>query len=242
MQHFDTTIYNAIESLGWPLDAVARLLLAAVCGGLVGLEREVRGRQAGFRTNLLVCVGSAVVMVVSTRFAYYDWPPHPGTFNINLDPARIAYGVMTGVGFLGGGAIVKDAGGVRGLTTAAGLWCVTAIGLAAGLGLYLFVFLATALVVAVLWGLQYLEKALPKTHHRAVTLRRPWETGCVGRTVDCLRGLGYHVSDWTFERTPDPRYVDIRLAVAFSARHEFDELERRLPKGEGCELLAIVAG
>ena len=74
MEYAATALHDAIESLGWTGAAVVRLLLAVTCGGLIGLEREVRGRQAGFRTHLLVCLGSAVVMLVSIRVAYYPWP------------------------------------------------------------------------------------------------------------------------------------------------------------------------
>ena len=91
----------------WPAEYVARLLLACVCGGLIGLERELRGRQAGFRTNLLVCVGSALTMLISITFASRSWPHDPDV-TIRIDPARIAYGIMTGVGFLGAGTIVKN--------------------------------------------------------------------------------------------------------------------------------------
>src|SRR3982751_5325636 len=113
-------------------ETATRILLAAIFGGLIGLEREVRGRQAGFRTYILVCVGSALVMVVSIQFAAHQWTAQSANqgININIDPARIAYGVMTGIGFLGAGAIVHAQGGlVRGLTTAAALWCVAAVGL-----------------------------------------------------------------------------------------------------------------
>src|SRR3954466_14742041 len=120
-------------SLGSPVEDVVRLMLAAVFGGLVGIEREVRGRQAGFRTCLLVCVGSALVMLVSIEFARHSWTHQPNV-NINIDPARIAYGVMTGIGFLCAGVIVKGNTGIHGLTTAAGMWCVAAIGLSIGFG------------------------------------------------------------------------------------------------------------
>jgi putative Mg2+ transporter-C (MgtC) family protein len=97
-------------SLGWPLEGVLRLGLAIAAGGLVGLEREIRGRQAGFRTNVLVCLGSALVMMVSIHFGSHVWPMpanYPGV-TVRLDPARIAYGIMTGVGFLGAGTIVHN--------------------------------------------------------------------------------------------------------------------------------------
>src|SRR6476661_3370763 len=97
---WDSHIREAAAALGWPAEDMLRLLLAAMAGGLVGLEREIRGRQAGFRTNLLVCLGAAVTMVVSTRFAFFNWP-HSPDHNVVVDPARIAYGVMAGIGFLG---------------------------------------------------------------------------------------------------------------------------------------------
>jgi putative Mg2+ transporter-C (MgtC) family protein len=239
VQHLDQHIYDLVEGFGWPLNAVVRLVLAAVAGGLVGVEREVRGRQAGFRTNLLVCLGSAVAMIVSNRLAFMHWP-HGPEHAVTVDPARIAYGVMAGIGFLGAGAILKSDGNVRGLTTAAGLWCVAAIGLAAGLGLYLFVLIASALVLGVLWALGYIERALPRIHYRVVTLRRAWTPGCVTDTVKLICGLGYAVTDWTFERPHDGRSVDIHLRIAFYRRHEYPELEGRLVgKDAGCDLIAV---
>src|SRR5690242_9611004 len=105
----------------WTLEAIARLGMAALLGGLVGLERELHGRSAGLRTHLLVALGAATAMVVSLNFAeVFGTVQHP---SIQCDPARIAYGVMAGVGFLGAGAIIHQSGGIRGLTTAAGLWC-----------------------------------------------------------------------------------------------------------------------
>src|SRR5438034_3757584 len=100
--HFD----QWAASLGFTGEALLRLLLSAIAGGLVGLERELRGRQAGFRTNLLVCLGSTLTMLVSLNFALHHWPLNRG-INLNIDPARIAYGVMTGVGFLGAGTIIQ---------------------------------------------------------------------------------------------------------------------------------------
>jgi putative Mg2+ transporter-C (MgtC) family protein len=240
VEHLDAAIRDAIESLGWPGAAVVRLLMAAVCGGLVGLERELRGRQAGFRTNMLVCLGSAVVMLVSTRFAYYPWPSQK--YNVVVDPARIAYGVMAGVGFLGAGAIIRDRGNIRGLTTAAGIWCVAAIGLGCGFGLYLLMLIATAMVVAALWFLDYLARGMPVAHYRTVTVREPWEPACVKRTVERFEQAGYHVADWSFRRCPDLRHVDVDLRLKFRSRQHLDELEEGLPDlpaGEPYELLEV---
>src|SRR5688500_14996846 len=98
MGGFDDLISGKMGQLGWPLEAFVDLLLAAMAGGLVGLDRELRGRQAGFRTNILVAVGSALVMIVSNRLAEKGWstPINRGV-TIAVDPGRIAYGVMTGI-------------------------------------------------------------------------------------------------------------------------------------------------
>jgi putative Mg2+ transporter-C (MgtC) family protein len=239
--NLDVYVHQLIDALGWPLVGIVRLLLAAACGGLIGFEREVRGRQAGFRTNVLVCVGCATVMVVSLRMAYVAWPAHEHV-EVRVDPARIAYGVMAGIGFLGAGAIVRYRATVRGLTTAAGIWTVAAVGLAAGLGLYLFAIAATVLAVIVLWGLDFVERMMPRTHYRAVVIRRLWADNCVSRTVRRLRDGGYKVTDWSFERFGDLRKVDITVVVGFRSKHHFDNLEDHLPAEAEAELIAVREG
>src|SRR3954453_7149839 len=149
LHEFDRDLTAWTNALQWPIEPLVRLVLAAVLGGLVGLEREIRGRQAGFRTNILVALGCALAMIVSISFAYHPWP-HSGNFNVNVDPARLAYNVMAGIGFLGAGIIVKNGGSVRGLTTAAALWCVAAIGLSCGFGLYMIAIFSAVLILSVL--------------------------------------------------------------------------------------------
>ena len=229
LQHWDSILTARLHSLGWPGEAFVELLLAAVAGGVVGLEREVRGRQAGFRTNILVAVGSALVMIVSNRVAFHDWPRVPdANVEIQVDPARIAYGVMTGVGFLGAGIIVQYRGSVRGLTTAAGIWCVAALGLAAGLGLYLLVLFGALLMVAALWLLDYVEDFLPKTHYRNIVLRRPWVDGCIDDTVKRLEKNDVYVVDISYRRSDDLRFVDIDARVSFFHRRVTWDLDARV--------------
>jgi putative Mg2+ transporter-C (MgtC) family protein len=238
LDHLNALISQHLHALGFPGEAIVQLMLAAVCGGLVGLEREMRGRQAGFRTNLLVCVGSALVMIASQRIAYHDWPRQPGV-NIQVDPARIAYGVMTGIGFLGAGTILREGNNIHGLTTAAGLWCVAALGLAAGQGLYVLLAFATVLILLALWLLEYVQKLLPRTHYRQVTLRRHWENGCVADTIRQLKAAGLYIVDAAYERTPDLNQVDIRLRIGFRDRAAFYAFEQHLTDDRVHELLAV---
>lgn len=242
LENLDQILTSKFHGLGWPTEAFVELLMAGVAGGLVGLERELRGRQAGFRTNILVAVGSALVMIVSGRVAMHGWPTAGAGVNINIDPARIAYGVMTGVGFLGAGLIVHHHGTVRGLTTAAAIWCIAAIGLAAGLGLYLLVFFATLLVVVSLWVLDYFERILPKVRYRTVILRRPWVDGCVADTVSRLEKVGMRVSNVRYQRSDDLRSVNIETLVSFSDPKSTWDLDQRVGPDGVVDVLSVSEG
>jgi putative Mg2+ transporter-C (MgtC) family protein len=137
-------------------EVIVRLLLAAFLGSAIGLERERLLWAAGLRTHMLVCVGSALVMLVSA-FGFADAMGRP---NVVLDPSRVAAQVVSGIGFLGAGTILLRHDVIRGLTTAASLWTVAAIGLAVGGGLYLPAVVATALILAILVGLKPIENRL----------------------------------------------------------------------------------
>lgn len=133
-------------------ESALRLIIAVLFAGLVGWNREQRGRDAGLRTHMLVGLGSALVMIVSA-FGFEDILGH---HDVVLDPSRIAAQVVSGIGFLGTGAILRH-GSVKGLTTAAGLWSVAAIGLAVGAGLYVSAGIATGIVLVVLAILRRFE-------------------------------------------------------------------------------------
>lgn len=122
------------------IEMVLRLLLATALGAIIGYERERAGKPAGVRTHILICLGSALFTIASIY-----------GFGVATDPARVAAGIVTGIGFLGAGAIIHREGGlVAGLTTAATIWAVAGIGLAAGAGLYLVSAVTTALILIVL--------------------------------------------------------------------------------------------
>ena len=142
------------------IELLLRLLLACLLGGAVGLEREVSGQGAGFRTHILVALGACLFTVVS---AYAFGPFVSGSGALRYDPTRIAAQVVSGVGFLGGGAILRSGTGIRGLTTAASLWVVAAIGLAAGAGAYGAAGVSTGATIASLWGLKRIRHQLRRS-------------------------------------------------------------------------------
>jgi putative Mg2+ transporter-C (MgtC) family protein len=140
-----------IPSLTWQ-EELLRVVVAAALGGAVGLERELREREAGFRTHMLVSVGSALFTLVSA-YGFHEFLVHGGNV-VRADPTRIAAQIVTGIGFLGAGAIIRQGFSVRGLTTAATLWVVAAIGMASGAGYYSAAVITTALVLFSLWPLR----------------------------------------------------------------------------------------
>ena len=130
---------------------IVRLTASVVLGGLIGLERQIHRRTAGFRTHILVSLGSCLIMLTSLYvFDIYK-------SQVSLDPGRIAAGVITGIGFLGAGAIMRDREEVKGLTTAASLWVVAGIGLSTGCGFYIAALFTTLLAVVVLFFLRFFE-------------------------------------------------------------------------------------
>ena len=136
----------ATADIALQLDLLTRLVAAAVLGAAVGVEREIHGHAAGMRTNLLVALGSAAFTVLSI----YGFPSADGA---PVDPSRVAAQLVTGIGFLGAGAILKDGASIRGLTTAAGLWVVAGVGMAAGTGWYVVAFGVTVIAIVSLWPL-----------------------------------------------------------------------------------------
>ncbi|MFL5919577.1 MAG: MgtC/SapB family protein [Gaiellaceae bacterium] len=144
---------SGLPELNWD-EALLRLALAAVLGGLIGVERELREREAGLRTHLLVALGSALFTIVGA-YGFHEFL-ESGQAVVRADPTRIAAQIVTGIGFLGAGAIIRQGLSVRGLTTAATLWVVAAVGLAAGAGYYSGAVITTAVVLIALWPLRIL--------------------------------------------------------------------------------------
>lgn len=150
---------------------VLRLFVAAMLGGVIGLEREYRAKEAGFRTHFLVALGSGLFMILS-QFGFDDVLVHYE--QVSLDPSRIASQVVTGIGFIGAGTIIFQKHVVRGLTTAAGLWVTSAIGMTAGAGMYVLSIATTVLVLLCLEALYFILQHFG-TRNITVTFSTPKE-------------------------------------------------------------------
>jgi putative Mg2+ transporter-C (MgtC) family protein len=135
---------------------IIKLILACVLGGIIGYERENKHRPAGFRTHILVCVGSALVMVTS-EFIFNRYQQQ-----VSIDPTRLGAQVISGIGFLGAGTIIREGFNVKGLTTAASLWSVSCVGIAAGIGFYEGAIAATVLIYITLIVLRKMEYSFSK--------------------------------------------------------------------------------
>ncbi|MCX5892207.1 MAG: MgtC/SapB family protein [Deltaproteobacteria bacterium] len=162
-----------------------RLFLAAILGAVVGLEREVHGRPAGIRTFLLLCMGSALIMVVS-ELLFFKYEAKGFGDILRADPGRIAAQAITGIGFLGAGVILRYKDTIRGLTTAACVWVACAIGLAIGSGFYLFGATVTGLTLISLVGLKTFERRLKKDWYKEMTVVSRDEAGQLNLIHDVI--------------------------------------------------------
>ena len=184
-------------------ETALRLVLATLLGGAVGWQRETAVKPAGFRTHILVCVGAALFTLIS-RFGFFD---------SGADPARVASNIVVGIGFLGAGTIWRTGASVQGLTTAASLWTVAAIGMGAGIGYYAGALLATVIVISVLSFMKEIEVRIRRRglgQLVVVTVDRPGQLGRIG-TV--LGGFGVDIEHVDFE----PR-MDEMVALSLSVR------------------------
>jgi putative Mg2+ transporter-C (MgtC) family protein len=193
--------------LATQFDLSLRLLLAAALGALIGVEREIHGHPAGMRTHLLVALGSAIFTVLSI-YGFGD-PTQAG-----VDPSRIAAQIVSGIGFLGAGAILKEGATIRGLTTAASLWATAAVGLAAGAAQYPIAWTGAVIIIFSLWPLNRIAERL----HQADR-----ETARVQVTVDRLEAIGEMSKILAAHRleivgVQTERLEKRRVAVAFDVR------------------------
>jgi putative Mg2+ transporter-C (MgtC) family protein len=195
-------------------EILLRVFLSAVLGGAIGFERELREREAGLRTHLLVSVGAALFTMVSA-YAWTDWR-FSTEEGLVFDPTRVAAQVVTGIGFLGAGAIIRQGLSVKGLTTAATLWVVAAIGMATGAGYYMAAVITTVLVLVSLWPLRIVafriaRRFRPEEGRLAIEL--PAGASAVS-LLEAVEGAGALVRSLEFEEEGDTRRVDLRVRIA----------------------------
>ena len=180
-------------------ETIIRLLLGAVIGGIVGFEREVHGRAAGFRTQLIVCVASVLIMIVSENYYFYVQRIDPA-IRLQIDPARIAAGALIGIGFLGSGVIVKSGFAIRGLTTAASIWIVSAIGLAIGAGLYLEGIITTGITITALVLLRKVEKNIKTLIYKTITISTLISENIEEKIISVFLDYGIYVHSIDYEK------------------------------------------
>lgn len=190
------------------------LLAAAILGGAIGLEREFHGRPAGLRTHIMVCLGSAMVMLVSTRLQTL-LPTLTPDSALRVDPGRIAAGIVTGIGFLGAGAIMKLKSTHRGLTTAACIWFVAALGVVVGVRAYAMGVAGTLLALAVLMLLTRVEGAMRPDTYREIVVVAARSEDLLQRVRAALAGLGMTVQSSEFEEEIERNQVRMVLNVRF---------------------------
>lgn len=198
--------------LSW-LEVTVRLILAALLGGLIGYQREAAERPAGFRTHILVSIGSALIMLVSLNFSKLG----------RADPSRIAAGAITGIGFLGAGTIIRQGNIVIGLTTAASLWTTAVIGFAIGMGFYEGALAATVLTLLVLIFFKRFEKKIIRQHHNHLTVTAKDLPGKLAKLKTVLDSLKIPARCLEIEHLPDGKAV-FRLNVELPPKADPEEI------------------
>ncbi|MCX5668429.1 MAG: MgtC/SapB family protein [Candidatus Omnitrophica bacterium] len=207
---------------------VFRLVLSAILSGIVGFEREFHGRAAGFRTHILLCVGSTLIMLTSIHiFDVYS-------SRVPIDPARLAAGVVTGIGFMGAGTIMRYKASVRGLTTATSLWVVSGVGLAVGSGLYFGAIVTTLIAVIALMFFSKLEH---------VMIRKNWYKTIVIETKDGLEQLkkirealseyGSEINDLEADRSKDGTHMILKFGLKLTTNLHNAQLIETIARLEG---------
>ena len=191
-----------------------KLLIAAILGGFIGWEREKRGRPAGLRTHLLLCVGVTLMMLVSEHiFVHYQ--VYKSDSVLRIDPARIAAQVVTGVGFLGAGTIMRFRASVRGLTTAASLWVVSGIGLAVGSGFILPAVFTTIIAIITLIFLPKVEGEMEKDKYMTIKMLISGQEHFLDNIKNILEKNSVELQNYKFEKDVQKKEIVYDMNVKF---------------------------
>lgn len=206
---------------------LGRIAAALLVGGLIGFERTFHGRPAGFRTHSLVCVASALLMLVTVY--QNEWMMVVPLEAIRTDPTRMAQGIMTGIGFLGAGVIFKEGLTIRGLTTAASIWITAALGILVGVGFYLPAAVGTGATILVLSVFRAVERKLPTEFYAHLTIRFMKEAAI---SEDALRTLvgehGFTIANLAHRLTESGKVFEYRMVIRGYDRGNVDRLSQHL--------------
>lgn len=209
------------------VEVIGRLLLASLLGGFVGLEREVHGRPAGVRTYLILSLGSALIMIISEYLSVKYQAGLPGV-TLQVDPGRIAAQAITGIGFLGAGVILRYKDTIRGLTTAACVWVVCAIGLAIGSGFYLFGVVATGFTVFSLLVLKRLERKIKRDWYKEMEVVSEDVPGQIDRIQEVIDKYDFTIINSGIRKDLQKKeltaYFLLRLRTVFPDRRVLQEV------------------
>lgn len=194
------------------LQILMRLAIALVAGGLIGLERSYHARPAGFRTHTLVCMASALLMLVTVYES--QWFVSGRLERVVVDPTRMAQGIMTGIGFLGAGVIMKEGLSVRGLTTAASIWITAAIGILVGIGFYFPAALAAVLTLGTLSVFRWIENRMPAQFyaHFMVRFQRN-EAMPEAELRRVVAQYGFSIANLNYRLTGEGKHFEYRMVL-----------------------------
>lgn len=201
-------------------EIIIRLLLGTLFGGVIGFERQVHGRPAGFRTHILVCIAAVLIMLVSE---YYQYLSSIDPTYIRIDPGRIAAGALAGVGFIGAGVVLKAGLSIQGLTTAACIWVVSAMGLAIGSGLYLAGAVTFVITIFSLALLRIVERKMPKLTHRFLTITADLDAD-EDQITSIIKRTDLSIVNMDYEQCTDSKIIIFYITVSFYRSHSFKAL------------------
>ena len=194
------------------LEMVLRMAVALGAGGLIGLERSHRGRPAGFRTHALVCLASSLLMLLTAYESH--WVTEDTAARLVLDPTRMAQGIMTGIGFVGAGAIIKEGFTVRGLTTAASIWVTAALGILIGVGFYFAAGIGTVLVLGTLSAFRWIEARLPSETYALFMVRFARDAAMSENELRTLvQAHGFSLHNLSYRLHSDVSQMEYRMVL-----------------------------
>jgi len=203
------------------------LCLATLAGGLIGLERTYHGRPAGFRTHTLVCTASSVLM----QLTLYQWQllPNVPLETLNVDPTRMAQGIMTGIGFLGAGVIMKEGLTVRGLTTAASIWMTAAIGILIGIGFYFPAVVATLLTLGTLSLFRWIEAIMPSLYYARVEVSfQRGERLAESELYALMTQHGFSVANISYQMGNEGKFFEYQMTARTQDQSNYQRLAEAL--------------